>query len=69
MSFSGNGISNGYVAPANGPLGINDQRYFSIKSLFQQYPTLRAARYQQLMSQFQPSVRRYNFFWSGLVLC
>ena len=61
--LAGNTISDGYTSPTNGPLGINDQRYFSIKSLFQQYPTLRAARYQQLMSQFQPGVRRYNLFW------
>ena len=63
LMHAGNTISGGYASPANGPLGVNDQRYFSIKSLFQQYPALRAARYQQLTSQFQPSVRRYNLFW------
>ena len=36
--YAGVGISNGYTAPVNGPLGVNDQRYFSILRLYQQYP-------------------------------
>ena len=60
---TGTGISRGYTAPANGPLGVNDQRFMSA-----QHVADKASRYQQLVVQFQPSVRIYNVFWWGSML-
>ena len=54
---AGVSISREYTAPANGPLGINDQRYLTAHHVD------RSSRYQQLVAQFQPSVRSYNVFW------